>query len=179
MVDNGILQECGASKRALPCFVIPIKDDHVRQISDLWLLNNCVKCEKYPLPVIQDIIQNISGFKYFTKLDIFCNITPLNSTKSPKTSASSLHLLASININVYQWDSSAIWILHNKLWKKSLVDWTMSKYILAILASLQTCGKNSSCCMIKLFLVWKQMDSLLTPSNVNGLFMKWICSVIG
>ncbi len=70
MVDIGILEECRASKWALPCFIVAKKDGQVRQISDLRSLNKCVKRKQYPLPIIHNIMQQILGYKFFTKLDI-------------------------------------------------------------------------------------------------------------
>ncbi len=70
MVNIGILEECRASEWASPCFIVAKKDGQVRQISDLRSLNKCIKRKQYPLPVIHDIMQQILGYKFFTKLDI-------------------------------------------------------------------------------------------------------------
>ncbi|KAL7466863.1 hypothetical protein ACHAXS_007140 [Conticribra weissflogii] len=70
MIDIGILEECRASERALPCFIVAKKDGRVRQISDLHSLNKCIKHKQNPLHIIHDIMQWISGYKFFTKLDI-------------------------------------------------------------------------------------------------------------
>ncbi len=70
MVDIGILEECRASEWASPCFIVAKKDSQVRQISDLCSLNKCIKQKQFPLPIIHDIMQRISGYTFFTKLDI-------------------------------------------------------------------------------------------------------------
>ncbi len=70
MVDIGILKECCASKWALPCFIVAKKDGQVIQISDLHSLNKYVKFKQYLLAFIHVIMQQISGYKYFTKLKI-------------------------------------------------------------------------------------------------------------
>ncbi len=69
MVHTGVLKEYSASECALPCFTIAKNDGQVRQTSDLCSLNKYLKCKKKPC-CIQDIMQHISGYKYFTKLYI-------------------------------------------------------------------------------------------------------------
>ncbi|KAL7460641.1 hypothetical protein ACHAXS_001087, partial [Conticribra weissflogii] len=49
---------------------IPKKDGRVCQITDLRLLNKAIICKQYPLPIITDMLNCISGYKFFTKLDI-------------------------------------------------------------------------------------------------------------
>ena len=70
MVELGILEPCGASEWASPAFIIPKKDGRVRQITDLRSLNKAIVRKKYPLPIITDMLEQISGYKFFTKLDI-------------------------------------------------------------------------------------------------------------
>ncbi len=70
MVDIGILEVCGASKWASPCFIVAKKDGQVRQISDLHSLNKCIKHKQYLLPIIHNFMQWILGYKFFTELDI-------------------------------------------------------------------------------------------------------------
>ncbi len=70
MVELGILEPCRASKWASLAFIIPKKDGCVPQITDLCLLNNAIIQKQYPLPIITDMLDRISGYKFFTKLDI-------------------------------------------------------------------------------------------------------------
>ena len=70
MVELGILEPCGASEWASPAFIIPKKDGRVRQITDLRTLNKNIIRKQYPLPIITDMLDRISGYKFFTKLDI-------------------------------------------------------------------------------------------------------------
>ncbi len=70
MVELGILEPCLAFKWASPAFIIPKKDGCVPQITDLCLLNNAIIQKQYPLPIITDMLDCISGYKFFTKLDI-------------------------------------------------------------------------------------------------------------
>ncbi len=70
MVDIGILEECRASEWALSCFIVAKRDGRVRQISDLCSLNKYIKGKQYLLPIIHEIMQQISGYNHFTKLNI-------------------------------------------------------------------------------------------------------------
>ncbi len=46
------------------------KDGRVNWISDLRQQNKVIRCKQYPLPIITDILQKHSGYKFFTKLDV-------------------------------------------------------------------------------------------------------------
>ncbi len=67
----GILEPCGATEWASPAFIIPNKDGLVWHITDLHLLNNAVIQKQYHLPIITDIMDWISRYNFFTKLDIY------------------------------------------------------------------------------------------------------------
>jgi hypothetical protein len=70
LVKIGALIQTQKRGWALPSFIIPKKDGRVHWISDLHQLNKVIKCRHYPLPIISDILQKRSGYKFFTKLDI-------------------------------------------------------------------------------------------------------------
>ncbi|KAL7460230.1 hypothetical protein ACHAXS_000693, partial [Conticribra weissflogii] len=70
MVEIGILEPCGASEWASPAFIIPKKDGCVQQITHRRSLNKAIIRKQYPLPIITDMLDCISGYKFFTKLDI-------------------------------------------------------------------------------------------------------------
>ncbi len=70
MFEIGILAPCTASEWVSPAFVFPKKDGHVQQITDLYSLNNAIIQKQYPLPIIIDMLNCISGYKFFTKLNI-------------------------------------------------------------------------------------------------------------
>ena len=49
--------------------VVPKSEDHVRICVDLTRLNESVCRERHPLPVVEQILAQICGAKYFSKLD--------------------------------------------------------------------------------------------------------------
>jgi hypothetical protein len=48
----------------------PKKDGGIYWVSDLRELDKVVRCQQYPLPIIQDILRKRTGYKFFTKTDI-------------------------------------------------------------------------------------------------------------
>ncbi len=70
LVKLGVLAPTTESEWALPSFIFPKKDGCVRWISNLCQLNKVILQKQYPLPIITDILQKCSGYKFFTKLDI-------------------------------------------------------------------------------------------------------------
>jgi len=58
------------SPMASPVFFIKKKDGSLRFVQDYRKLNAITICNRYPLPLIPDIMSRISGAKYFTKLDV-------------------------------------------------------------------------------------------------------------
>jgi len=55
---------------AAPFFFIKNKDGTLRPVQDYRRLNEVTIKNKYPLPLIQELIDKVRGAKYFTKLDI-------------------------------------------------------------------------------------------------------------
>ena len=55
---------------AAPFFFIKKKDGTLRPVQDYRYLNSITKKNKYPLPLVDDLISRLKGAKYFTKLDV-------------------------------------------------------------------------------------------------------------
>ena len=58
------------SPMAAPCFFIKKKDGSLRLIQDYCALNNITVKNRYPLPLISELIERLKGARYFTKLDV-------------------------------------------------------------------------------------------------------------
>jgi hypothetical protein len=53
-----------------PVFFIKKKDGRLRFVQDYRTLNLITRKNRYPLPLIDDLIHQLKGAKYFTKLDV-------------------------------------------------------------------------------------------------------------
>ena len=51
-------------------FFVKKKDGHLCPVQDYWKLNNITVKNRYPLPLISELIDKLKTAKYFTKLDI-------------------------------------------------------------------------------------------------------------
>jgi hypothetical protein len=58
------------SPAGAPVFFVPKKDGTLQLCVDLQSLNQITKKNRYPLPLISEVIDRLSGACYFTKLDI-------------------------------------------------------------------------------------------------------------
>ena len=58
------------SPMASPVFFIKKKDGSLRLVQDYWVLNSMTVKNRYPLPIIPELIVQLQGAKYFTKLDV-------------------------------------------------------------------------------------------------------------
>jgi len=55
---------------AAPVFFVKKKDGGLRLVQDYRVLNAMTVKNKYPLPLIPELIAKLRGAKYFTKLDV-------------------------------------------------------------------------------------------------------------
>ena len=53
-----------------PIFFIKKKDGSLRLVQDYQVLNEVTVKNKYPLPLIPELISQLQGVKYFTKLNV-------------------------------------------------------------------------------------------------------------
>jgi hypothetical protein len=58
------------SPMASPVFFIKKEDGSLRLVQDYWMLNDVMVKNKYPLPLISELVNQLRGAKYFTKLDV-------------------------------------------------------------------------------------------------------------
>jgi len=55
---------------AVPFFFVKKKDGSLRPVQDYRWLNEVTIKNKYPIPLIQELIDKVKGAQFFTKLDI-------------------------------------------------------------------------------------------------------------
>lgn len=71
LVRENIIQPVKRSEWASPIVVVPKADGSIRLCVDCKVTINKVICtEHYPLPNINDIFANLSGFRYYAKIDL-------------------------------------------------------------------------------------------------------------
>ncbi len=58
------------SPMVAPFFFVKKKDGALRPTQDYHILNSITVKNKYPLPLIDDLVQSLKGARYFTKLDV-------------------------------------------------------------------------------------------------------------
>jgi len=58
------------SPMAAPVFFIKKKDGLLWLVQDYWVLNSVTVKNKYPLPLISELMSQLHGARYFTKLDV-------------------------------------------------------------------------------------------------------------
>ena len=55
---------------ASPFFFVKKKDGSLRPVQDYRRLNNITVKNRYPLPLISELVNQLHGARYFTKLDV-------------------------------------------------------------------------------------------------------------
>ena len=58
------------SPMAAPFFFVKKKDGSLQPVQDYWKLNEMMIKNRYPLPLISELVNKLKGAKYFTKLDV-------------------------------------------------------------------------------------------------------------
>ena len=66
----GVLRRVAVAEYASPSFIIPKKNGTVRVVSDFRVLNSLLKTVTFPIPKIQDLLNDLGGFTYATSLDL-------------------------------------------------------------------------------------------------------------
>ena len=68
-MEKGFIQ-LSTSPQASPFFFVEKKDRTLQSIQDYRLLNKATIKNTYPLPLVSDLLDQIKGYKFFTKLDL-------------------------------------------------------------------------------------------------------------
>ena len=69
MLTNGIAEPC-ASSWASPCILVPKPDGTFRFCSDFCKVNNVTKPDSFPLPRMEDCIDQVASAKFVSKFDL-------------------------------------------------------------------------------------------------------------
>jgi len=59
------------SPMVAPVFFIKKKDGSLQLVQDYHALNSMIVKNKYPLPLISELVSQLRGARYFTKLDVY------------------------------------------------------------------------------------------------------------
>jgi hypothetical protein len=64
------------------------KEGYWRMFPDFCALNKVTIKEKFPIPIIDDLLDELSGTQFFTKLDLHCGYHQIHMKEAdiPKTS---------------------------------------------------------------------------------------------
>lgn len=69
MLDNGIAEPC-CSDWASPCLLVKKSDSTFRPCTDYRKINNVTKADLYPLPRMEDCIDQVGSAKFVSKFDL-------------------------------------------------------------------------------------------------------------
>jgi hypothetical protein len=69
-VKSGKIKKVESSPVATPIFFIKKKDGSLRMVQDYQKLNSYTIKNKYPIPLISDLLNQLKGSKYYTALDV-------------------------------------------------------------------------------------------------------------
>jgi hypothetical protein len=68
-LETGCIHQ-SKSPMASPVFFIKKKDGSLHLVQEYWMLNDMTVKNKYPLLLISELVNQLCGAKYFTKLDV-------------------------------------------------------------------------------------------------------------
>ena len=69
MLQNGIIEQ-SQSQWSSPCVLVPKPDGSYRFCTDFWRVNAVTKSDSYPIPRVDDCIDQIGHAQYISKLGL-------------------------------------------------------------------------------------------------------------
>ena len=71
LCEIGVMRKVtGPTDWAAPSFIVPKKNNQVRIVTDLRVLNSQLKRRTWPMPKVQDLLRDLAGFTYATSIDL-------------------------------------------------------------------------------------------------------------
>ncbi|XP_063830201.1 uncharacterized protein LOC135079474 [Ostrinia nubilalis] len=171
MEDSGIIQQ-SSSNYASPIILIRKKTGDYRLCVDFRALNKKTIKEHYPLPRIDDQLDNLSGHRYYTSLDLasgYYQIPMENASKRLTAFITPDGIPVTSNVSIAVYHCTLREIATKRLFLKSHED----------KASTRDCPPGSQGCQAAASAVFKhvQQEAALdeTPSISHSLIFSYIC----
>ncbi|KAG7664871.1 uncharacterized protein J8A68_001597 [[Candida] subhashii] len=97
-IERGLVEKSPGSKFASPVILVDKPDGSKRLCVDYREVNKITKVDKFPLPLIEDLIGEINDAEYFSKLDLSSGYHQVNMAKEDR------HITAfRTHKGLYQW----------------------------------------------------------------------------
>jgi hypothetical protein len=86
LCEVGVLRKVNRPEWAAPTYIIKKKNGSARFIPDFRELNKRISRKPYPIPKIQEMLQNLEGFAYATSIDLNMGYYHIELSPSPGSS---------------------------------------------------------------------------------------------
>ncbi len=163
MVKLDILKLYGASEWLSPAFITPKKDGCVWQITDLHSLNKAIILKQYPLPIITDMLDQISWYKFFSKLDVSMQYYTFEINEPSQELC-----IIVMSFSKYKYKCLPMGLKCTPDFKEVLHDVENTCIISTILVPSYLPGNTTCYYFTKSSTGWRLMASLLICFNENG-----------
>lgn len=97
MLQNNIAVP-SSSDKASPCILVDKPDKKVQFCTDFRKMNNITKPDSFPLPRVEDCVDEVGAAKFAMKLDLLKGHWQVPLTSGHRTSHLSSHYLGCIHI---------------------------------------------------------------------------------
>ncbi|KAL7454807.1 hypothetical protein ACHAXS_000342 [Conticribra weissflogii] len=129
----------------------------MQQITDLCSLNKVIVCKQYTLPIITNLLDQISGYKFFTKLDISLICYTFELDKPSQEHCVIVTLFGKYKYNHLPMGLKCAPDFAQKSWRKYYVVSRALMYISTILVPSCLPGNTTSYYLTKYSTGWRPM----------------------